>query len=577
MGKIRPNVSSDWQRASLKDVLDVESNAVTPVAGTTYNYVGLEHIEQHTGALLAAPETEGGEIASTKYYFDPTHVLYGRLRPNLNKVALPNCSGICSTDILPLAPKPSVLREYVAFYLRTPTFIHWAVTNATGTKMPRIGINQFLAALIPVPPLPVQHQIVAILQKADDVLRKHSEALELANAILSASFITMFGNPLMNGERYRREHLGIIADVKSGVTKGRRLQGKETVEVSYLRVANVQDGFLDLDEIKTIKVLPGDCEKYQLENGDILMTEGGDPDKLGRGSIWRNELADCIYQNHVFRVRADRTQLLPEYLAALLRTQYAKRYFFSCAKRTSNLASINSTQVKAFTVPVPPLVLQRRFVMAADQWERTADRLKVAHKRVGAMFQALLCQAFGGELTADFERENTSLIQELQNFDSRLPALVALAVLNESVDRRERSAAELALSITTLMVLVFLVQMKRTTKRRFYGFVPYRHGPFAKELYADLEKFQQDGLIGIDNSDEDTTRVTLTDSDSAKKLTDELPEEVREDIRVILDDYGGLKRKDLVDRVYEEFPAYVKKSRLKRVARRQGTRRTLKR
>jgi len=214
---------------------------------------------------------------------------------------------------------------------------------------------------------------VEILQKADAIRRKRQETLGLADAILSAAFIKMFGDPGENSREFNITPLGEIADVRSGVTKGRKFGSKGTVEVPYLRVANVQDGYLNLSEIKTIEVLPDDIEKYRLKDGDVLMTEGGDPDKLGRGCIWRSEVKGCIHQNHVFRVRPDRSRLAPEYLAALLRTQYAKEYFLRCAKRTSNLASVNSTQVKAFPIPEPPLTLQQMFVSAVGQWEQYTD------------------------------------------------------------------------------------------------------------------------------------------------------------------------------------------------------------
>ncbi|NMF82870.1 restriction endonuclease subunit S [Nodosilinea sp. P-1105] len=86
------------------------------------------------------------------------------------------------------------------------------------------------------------------------------------------------------------ERLGNLADIVGGVTKGRKLDGKLTISLPYLRVANVQDGYLDLEQIKYIDVLREDLEKYRLEYGDILYTEGGDRDKLGRGTIWKDEI-----------------------------------------------------------------------------------------------------------------------------------------------------------------------------------------------------------------------------------------------------------------------------------------------
>ena len=167
-----------------------------------------------------------------------------------------------------------------------------------------------------------------ILQKADGVRRKRQEALSLADAILSSAFIAMFGDPRENSRGFKVAPLGDLADVRSGVTKGRKLGSKETVEVPYLRVANVQDGYLDLSKVKTIEVLPQDIERYRLEDGDILMIEGcGNPNNLGRACIWQNQIPGCIHQNHIFRVRTNRRRLLPESLASLLRTKYANGYF----------------------------------------------------------------------------------------------------------------------------------------------------------------------------------------------------------------------------------------------------------
>jgi type I restriction enzyme S subunit len=154
--------------------------------------------------------------------------------------------------------------------------------------------------------------------------------------------------------------LADVADIASGVTKGRDLENATTISVPYLRVANVQAGHLNLDEIKEIQVLPGDVEKFRLQPGDVLMTEGGDRDKLGRGTIWRGQIDCCIHQNHVFRVRTNALKLVPEYLSLFLGTPEAKAYFLSCAKQTTGIASINKTQLAELPVLVPPVGEQKR-------------------------------------------------------------------------------------------------------------------------------------------------------------------------------------------------------------------------
>lgn len=465
---------------------------------------------------------------------------------------------------------PMLNEWFLAYYFMGKRDV--LLSRAGGSIYKEITKTTLRQMEILLPPLPVQGQIVQILQKADEIRRKRQEALELAGAILSASFISMFGDPSRNHNDFRRIPLGDLADVRSGVTKGRKLKGKETVEVPYLRVANVQDGFLDLTEIKTIEVLPQDIEKYHLEDGDILMTEGGDPDKLGRGSVWRNQIEGCIHQNHVFRVRTNRSKLDPEYLAALLRTQYAKHYFLSCAKRTSNLASVNSTQVKAFPVPLPPISLQNKFVSAVNQWEQASERLTSAETDAEHLFLSLMNEAFTGDLTAEWEAENQEWIAEQVKFHEQLPQLILLALLQEKASREGGKKEKAALLVTALMKYVFLLQMEGSARRRFYQFVPYHYGPFAKELYTDLESLQTAGLVNVDNeTDEDKTRITVIDPDKVVNALADIPEDrkddmaaIREDIASILDSYGDLDHKALLKTVYEKYPAYAKKSRLKK-------------
>ncbi len=589
------NLPGGWVWRRMEDVVDIETTVVMPEARASYTYVGLEHIEGGTGAFVGVADVHGHEIQSNKFRFGPGHVLYGKLRPYLNKVGLPEFEGICSTDILPLRPRRSVLRHYIAFWLRSAPFLEYANTNATGTKMPRLGPTQFRAAPIPVPPLPVQERIVEILQRADAMRLKRQDALNLAEIILLASFIHMFGDPLENSNGFPTRPLGELANVRSGVTKGRALGGKETVEAPYLRVANVQDGYLELSEIKTIPVLPGELEKYRLEVGDVLMTEGGDPDKLGRGSIWHEQIPGCIYQNHVFRVRTDRDQLTPEYLAALLRTRYAKDYFFRCAKRTSNLASINSTQVKALPVPLAPKDVQDRFVAAVSRWQDLSLRLSATLKMAVSTQLSLLNHAFTGELTSEWEATRREAIDAEQALHARLPQLVLLGFLREHTRRAAGAAAAAGLWLTGLMKYAFLLQMEGAAKDRLYHFVPYHYGPFARDVYTDLEALREQGLIAVEPYGEESSAygadnggllrvaeaiapygstkprkvetprmdITIADARAVDRTLQDLPVDLREDIGVILDAYGDLAHNALLKAVYEKYPAFAKKSKLR--------------
>jgi type I restriction enzyme S subunit len=180
----------------------------------------------------------------------------------------------------------------------------------------------------------------------------------------------------------------------SGITKGRSLNGKATKSVPYLRVANVQAGYLDLTEMKEIEATPTEIKGLTLLAGDIVLTEGGDYDKLGRGAQWRGEVTPCIHQNHVFRVRLHPDLAEPDYFEAYLQTHAATRYFLSVAKRTTNLASINMTQLRNLPVMLPSVEFQRAFVEQVSRVRSIQLQSSAASLTAQTTFNALLGRVF---------------------------------------------------------------------------------------------------------------------------------------------------------------------------------------
>jgi type I restriction enzyme S subunit len=210
-------------------------------------------------------------------------------------------------------------------------------------------------------------------------------------------------------ENWQFTRLGELAELVGGVTKGRKLEGKELVSLPYLRVANVQDGYLDLSEIKYIDVLPEDLKKYRLEYGDILYTEGGDKDKLGRGTIWKDEIEECIHQNHVFRARLYSIISSPRFVAYYSQTKAAKNYFYSNAKQTTNLASINMTVLSNLPIPVISSAEQHQIVQEIESRLSVCDKVEETIKeslvKAEALRQSILKKAFEGELLTEQELE----------------------------------------------------------------------------------------------------------------------------------------------------------------------------
>jgi len=257
-----------------------------------------------------------------------------------------------------------------------------------------VHAERLLQLQIPLPRPAEQRRIAALLDKADAVRRKRRESLLLLDDFLHSAFLEMFGDPVRNERGWEVAHLDDVARVVSGVTKGRDLRGRDTVHVPYLRVANVQDGRIDLQQVKSIEATAEEIAQYRLVVGDILLTEGGDPDKLGRGAVWLGEIGECIHQNHVFRVRLTHRTLLPEYLSALLGSVYGKRYFLKAAKQTTGIASINRRQLGAFPVLLAPNDSQSRYAAMVKAVRRTVVTLQLACTSAERLFNALAHRAF---------------------------------------------------------------------------------------------------------------------------------------------------------------------------------------
>lgn len=274
--------------------------------------------------------------------------------------------------------KNKIFPRYLFHWINTP-FIQNKIRycGRKTTNISNLNKELFLDLEIKYPELEEQRRIAAILDKADIIRRKRQEALKLADALVKSRFIEMFGDPVTNPMGWGKVNLCDVAGIISGITKGRKISGKQTFPIPYMRVANVKDGYIDLSEIKMIEATPDEVTYYRLLKNDILMTEGGDPDKLGRGAIWFGQIENCIHQNHIFRVRLNNAQIHPIYFAEYLKQSVVKKYFLSCAKQTTGIASINMTQLKALPTIIPPLSLQAQFAAFVEQ----ADKSKFAMQR----------------------------------------------------------------------------------------------------------------------------------------------------------------------------------------------------
>jgi type I restriction enzyme, S subunit len=201
-----------------------------------------------------------------------------------------------------------------------------------------------------------------------------------------------------------------IAAIKGGLAKGKRRKPTDSLrQIPYLRVANVQRGFFNLEEVLLIEATEAEIEELRLRRGDILFNEGGDRDKLGRGWVWMDEIPKCIHQNHVFRARPYFSELQSKYISWYGNT-FGQAYFLGEGKQTTNLASINLTKLSNLPLPLPPVNEQKRIVARIEELRDRHQRAKQALEAVPQLCdrfrQSVLAAAFRGDLTADWREQN---------------------------------------------------------------------------------------------------------------------------------------------------------------------------
>lgn len=298
------------------------------------------------------------------------------------RVALVKEKGVITSAYLAIFPDRKKISPQYATYLFKGYETKMAFHNMGAGIRKTLGYKEFKNQPLLLPSEKEQNKISAYLDSKcshiDIMLSKIRSSIEEYKKLKQA-VITQAVTKGVRGERemkdsgvewigeipkeWRKTQLRHCATIKSGITLGKSYR-KDTVliERPYLRVANVQGGYVDLNDLASIEVTPDEDLKYRLHSGDVLMTEGGDRDKLGRGCVWHGEIEPCLHQNHVFAVQTNETILLPEFLEYLTASDVGRSYFDVTAIKTTNLACTSSSKVLAFTIPLSPIEEQIEIV-----------------------------------------------------------------------------------------------------------------------------------------------------------------------------------------------------------------------
>lgn len=406
----RNELPDGWRRVRLGDVCEPATGTRDPrrTPSEPFYYVDISSVDNRTKRITNPPILLGANAPSRARQIIRTgDVLVATTRPNLNAVAMvpPELDNqICSTGFCVLRSNSQSDPGFIFAYVQSPEFLQTVSELVKGALYPAVTDKQVRDIWLPLPSLAEQRRIAAAMTEqmaAVERARAAAEAqLEATKALPAAYLREVLCCP--EAKKWPTKPLGDVGEIVSGVTLGRKTGDAETRPVPYLRVANVKDGYLDLSDVYEIEAIPAEINKLCLKYGDLLLTEGGDPDKLGRGTFWEEKIPECIHQNHIFRVRFDLSALSPQFVSAQIGSPYGKAYFLAHAKQTTGIATINRRVLAGFPLMVPPLAEQRRIAATLAELMAAAEDARAAGEAqldvTSALSAALLRAAFAGNL-----------------------------------------------------------------------------------------------------------------------------------------------------------------------------------
>ena len=365
--------------------------------------LSLADVEADTGAILNRKRCLVSELGSSKCSFDSRHVLYSKLRPYLNKVVVPDQPGVGTSELLPLLPDPERLhRQFLAYYLRSPEFVDFAVAHSRGANLPRVALRTLWTHPIPVPPMAKQRRIVEQIRKAFERwhavcdLRQqiHNEVATVFSTLLADCF-----DAFKNAIPIRT--VGQVA-LETRFGTSRRCSRKPNGS-PVLRIPNVVDGQVNLIDLKWCDQLSnGELSKLPLQDGDVLVVRtNGSRDLVGRCAVFEEQDRPYVFASYLIRIRPNCKHVHPQFLAFFLASAMGRDAISERMRTSAGQFNINSTNLRSIPLPCPPLEVQRSIVKQMIYQRRILNDLMEAHSNIQnedvTLRQAVLRKAFTGE------------------------------------------------------------------------------------------------------------------------------------------------------------------------------------
>lgn len=393
-------MKQSWLKKTLKDVAPAKA-AKFPANDKTVWNLSLEEIESGTGRILREATSKVSELGSSKTSFDETNVLYSKLRPYLNKVVVPEKSGVGTSELIPLLPNPEILeREFLAFYLRSPMFLEFAKTNTQGTNLPRVSMTNFWQHEIEFPPIEEQQRIVGrikeCLSRVDEMKQLREESRKEAKSLEE----TIFGDFLEDAKRDGCE-IANLGDVLAKLQYGTSAKAAADFDgFPVLRMGNIKSGHLDFTDLKYMALADNDLEKYRLKVGDILINRTNSMELVGKSAVFQKEEGDWVFASYLIRLVVDSSKAIPEFVNASINSRIGRAYVCATARRAIGMVNINAKEIAKMPLPLPSLEKQEQIVSRLKEARKATQLLfsDLNIEPIESLTNAILRKAFAGEL-----------------------------------------------------------------------------------------------------------------------------------------------------------------------------------
>jgi type I restriction enzyme S subunit len=385
----------------------------------------MEHVEAHTMRLLGT--VPASAMKSAAVHFQAGDVLYGRLRPYLNKVLRPPFEGLSSAEFIVFSPSSALDQQFLQYLLNSGPFVSFASHLNEGDR-PRVDFDQIASYDFLLPPLAEQRRIVVDVEKLFSNVDASSATLAATpkklETMISASIVRAC--LLSKPEEIQLRPVASVGQVTLGRQRAPKHHNGPNMR-PYLRVANVFEDRIDTRDVKEMNFTDAEFQRYQLEDGDVLLNEGQSLELVGRPAIYRSEVEGCCFQNTLVRFKAS-PDVISEYALYVFRAWLRSGEFQKIARWTTTMAHLGAERFAAMPFPLRPRASQQAIVERLDASLSSvfhlSGEIKSAKARAARLRQAILKKAFEGKLVPQDPNDEPAsvLLERIRASRSATPA-----------------------------------------------------------------------------------------------------------------------------------------------------------